>query len=276
MSLRRFISLLITFSFLVMSITGIMLFIAPKGRIANWTHWELFGLSKEDYGTLHVTFMVLFIVGIVIHFWLNWKPFLGYLKNAQHNVTFFSKESLAALAVTSLFIGGTLGGVPPFSTLLSLEESIKLSWENETSEPPYGHAELSTLATLAKRTGISLEEGLNALHVKGLRTAQAESVIGDLAKQYHTSPQALYHMLQTATIHPVSLQTSSSNEGGGFGKLFLSQASVQEGFDLQKALSFFSHKQVNATPNSTLRELSKALETTPTQLLEVLKTEGKL
>lgn len=276
MALRRFTSLLITFAFLVMSITGIVLFVAPKGRIANWTYWELFGLSKEEYGALHVTFMVLFIVGIGVHFWLNWKPFVSYLKNAQRNITLFSKETLAALAVTLVFIGGTLWGIPPFSTFLSFEESLKLSWENETSEPPYGHAELSSLATLAKRTGIPLKEGLHALHAKGFSAAQEESIIGDLARQYRTSPLALYRVMQAARPPLASAQASGGGEGGGFGKLSLAQASVQEGFDLQKVLAFLSSKQINATPQSTLRELSKSLGTTPTELMETLKREGNL
>lgn len=53
-SLRRFTSLTLTFTFLVMSYTGIILFIAPKGRVANWTNWELLGLDKTQYTNLHV------------------------------------------------------------------------------------------------------------------------------------------------------------------------------------------------------------------------------
>ena len=60
-SLRKLTSLTITFSFFIMSYTGIILFIAPKGRVANWTNWELFGLDKTEYTNLHVTFMVLFL-----------------------------------------------------------------------------------------------------------------------------------------------------------------------------------------------------------------------
>ena len=70
-SLRRFTSLCIGFSFLIMSYTGIILFLAPKGRVANWTNWQLLGLDKTHYTHLHVTFMVLFLVGMIFHIYLN-------------------------------------------------------------------------------------------------------------------------------------------------------------------------------------------------------------
>ncbi len=91
-ALRRFTSLCITFSFLVMTYTGVMLFIVPQGKIAYWTNWELFGLSKTQYGSLHVTFMVLFLVGMVLHLYLNWKPLMQYLKNKKKRVFFIHKR----------------------------------------------------------------------------------------------------------------------------------------------------------------------------------------
>jgi hypothetical protein len=44
---RGFASLLTTFSFIVMSISGILLFIVPQGRIAEWTDWRMLGLTKS-------------------------------------------------------------------------------------------------------------------------------------------------------------------------------------------------------------------------------------
>jgi len=93
-SLRRFISLSISFSFLIMSYTGIILFLSPKGRVANWTNWELFGLDKTQYTNLHVTFMVLFLLGMFFHIYLNWGSLLNYLKNRAKAFSLFTKEFL--------------------------------------------------------------------------------------------------------------------------------------------------------------------------------------
>jgi hypothetical protein len=37
-------------SFLIMTYTGIMLFLCPHGRVAYWSDWHFFGLSKNQYG----------------------------------------------------------------------------------------------------------------------------------------------------------------------------------------------------------------------------------
>ena len=47
-SFRRFISLTISFSFLVMSYTGIILFLAPKGRVANSEWCPIFPLEDDS------------------------------------------------------------------------------------------------------------------------------------------------------------------------------------------------------------------------------------
>ena len=90
-SFRRFISLTISFSFLVMSYTGIILFLAPKGRVANWNNWELLGLDKTHYTHLHVTFMVLFLFGMIFHIYFNWSSLINYLKSKARTFSLLTK-----------------------------------------------------------------------------------------------------------------------------------------------------------------------------------------
>ncbi len=48
-SIKKFTSLSLGFSFLVMSCTGVMLYFVPKGKVAYWSNWHMFGLSKSQY-----------------------------------------------------------------------------------------------------------------------------------------------------------------------------------------------------------------------------------
>ncbi|MCD6433505.1 MAG: DUF4405 domain-containing protein, partial [Sulfurimonas sp.] len=64
-----------------MSYTGIMLFIVPHGRVAYWADWHLFGLSKGQYGELHTTSMVVFLLFASLHIYYNWKPIVSYMKD---------------------------------------------------------------------------------------------------------------------------------------------------------------------------------------------------
>ena len=50
MSLKKITSLTMLLTMFTMTFTGIILFITPPGRVANWANWELFGISKELYG----------------------------------------------------------------------------------------------------------------------------------------------------------------------------------------------------------------------------------
>jgi len=192
---RSFTSLLISFSFLIMTYTGIMLFIVPQGKIAYWTNWELFGLSKTQYGNLHVTFMVLFLVGMFFHIFLNWSLLIKYLKNKEHKISFLTKEFLLAFLLSATFIIGTLYQKAPFSTFLDLQDDIKESWVNENTIPPYGHAELSSLKSLCKKSYINLEKAIRTLEKNGIKGVKANKQIGLIAKENNLAPSDIYNMI---------------------------------------------------------------------------------
>ncbi len=145
MKIRRVISLTMFISFIFLSVTGIMPFFCPHGRIAYWGGWHMFGLSKEDYSAIHTTFMVLFLTSGIWHIVLNWKPIVFYLKDRTKKVKVFTPEFSFALVICLLFIIGTLTGLFPFQQFLNVGEDIKDYWERAEGSPPWGHAELSQL-----------------------------------------------------------------------------------------------------------------------------------
>jgi len=72
--MKKITSLSLGFSFLIMTYTGLMLFIVPHGRVAYWSDWHLFGLSKSQYGVLHTISIVSFLIFSTLHIYYNWKP----------------------------------------------------------------------------------------------------------------------------------------------------------------------------------------------------------
>ena len=123
--LKKITSLTLGISFLIMTYTGIMLFIAPHGRVAYWSNWHFLGLTKNQYGDLHTTSMILFMLSAILHIYYNWKPLVSYLKNSAKKITFTRKEFLIALSINSIFIIGTIYLIQPFQAYLEFEESIK-------------------------------------------------------------------------------------------------------------------------------------------------------
>ena len=80
--MKKVTSLSLGFSFLIMSYTGVILYIAPHGRIAKWIDWHFLGLDKTQYQELHITSMVTFLVFGILHIYYNWKPIISYMKDS--------------------------------------------------------------------------------------------------------------------------------------------------------------------------------------------------
>ncbi len=270
--LRRFTSLCITLSFFMMSYTGILLFIAPKGRVANWTNWHLLGLDRTQYTNLHVTFMVLFLVGILIHLYLNWNILLGYLKNEMRTFSLWTKEFLLALAFNLAFLFGTLYYWMPFDAFLDFEDTIKSSWEKTfSSQAPYGHAELSTLEEFALRTNSDVTLLVQKLTLAKLKGIDKTRSINDIAKDNGYSPAQLFEIIATTKI-PMTSSSTMGGGGGGYGKLSLRDASEKYGFTMEQAMLFLREKGLDVQESTSLKEISDSLHVKPIELLDQLKT----
>jgi len=268
-ALRRFISLCIGFSFLMMSYSGIILFLSPKGRVANWTNWEILGLDKTQYAHLHVNFMVLFLVGMLFHIYLNWAPFLMYLKNKTKAFSLFTKEFLLAFGLNLLFVVGTLYYWVPFEQFLDFQDDIKASWEQRVEKAPYSHAELSTVEEFAQKTEQNAQTIVTQLSTHKLSGVTLSTTIGAIAKENGKSPAQIFDMISDKP------QNGMLRQGGGYGKLSLKEASIEQSFELEKALQLIDEKGFSANKNSTLKEIANALHVKPIELLELLQTTSQ-
>ena len=77
MSLRKITSLTAALAFCVVVVTSVILYIVPQGRVAYWADWRLWGLTKEQWGDVHITVGLLFLLALVLHLFYNWKPLLA-------------------------------------------------------------------------------------------------------------------------------------------------------------------------------------------------------
>lgn len=184
-------------SMIMMTYTGIILYIAPHGRVAYWTNWELFGWSKDQFADIHTTFMVLFIVATLLHLYYNWKPLTSYMKNQAKAFVFFTKEMLVAIMIVLVFLFGTLYVVPPFSTFLEFGEGMKESWVEKSEEPPYGHAEESTLKDFCQKTGYDLDQVLKVLGEHNI-TASKLQTLEDIAIKQGKKPGEIFGLITSS------------------------------------------------------------------------------
>ncbi len=207
--MKKITSLNLGFSFLIMSYTGIILYIAPHGRISKWLDWHLFGLDKTQYQELHTTSMVTFLLFGILHIYYNWKPIVSYMKDETRKISFTKKEFLIALILNTLFIVGTLTLTQPFKGFLDLGENIKSSWgekSKKTTSSSLGNVQINikappqqlgrkTLQELNDMGNINLENSIKILKLEGLSDINSDSKIREIANELDATPTDIYNII---------------------------------------------------------------------------------
>ena len=261
--MKKITSLSLSFSFLIMSYTGLMLFIVPHGRVAYWSDWHLFGLSKGQYGELHTTSMVAFLLFAILHINYNWKPLVSYMKNKTKKVSFTKKEFLIALLLNLIFIVGTLLSIPPFKTFLNFGEGIKDNWTKEYGEPPYGHAEETKLKVFCKKLNIDLTTASSILKENKIIFTESDT-LKKIAIQNNSSPSYIYKLIK-----PKDLQ--NSNTPSNLGRKTLQDLSDLKKIDLNKAIKILKEKGLlDVTSESKIKNIADELEMEKMDVYELI------
>ncbi len=257
---RALVSVLVTLFFLILVLSGVMLFVSPPGRIANWTNWTLLGLRKSEWGGLHIWFGILFLVVAVVHLVLNWRPLLSYFKSKLTHQVAFRWEWAAALLLCAGVYGGIRAGIPPFSSLLAFNEQIKESWDKPADRAPIPHAELLALGELAQRANVDLTTAIGRLAAAGITNATSEVMVGKLAERNQISGQRVYQIIvaepkargEQASSH----SPSAGGRGGGPGRKTLAEYCSEQGLALTQVLAKLEAKKIHAKETMTLRDIA--------------------
>ena len=135
---RGFASLLMTLSFLVATISGVVLYLAPRGRTANWTGWSMLGFDRNQWIAVHINISLLVLLVAALHLYLNWSVFRSYVKRMATRGVQVKHESILAVLFTALVVAGASLDLPPFRAVTSYRYryQMKAHWEQETATQP--------------------------------------------------------------------------------------------------------------------------------------------
>lgn len=269
---RALTSVLMTLGFLLLALSGLVLFLAPPGRVANWTNWTMLGLRKSDWGGLHIWFGALFLGMTVAHLCFNWRPFVGYLKNRVTRSLGFRMEWAVAAGLVVIVYSGTRAGVPPFSSLLAWNESLKESWDRPAERAPIPHAELLTLSALAEKGGVELTAAQARLSARGIGGFTPETVVQKIADDAKLSARQVYDIILTAP-KPAAGGHTEGKAGGGPGWKTLAQFCADEGIVLEGARARLAAKGFKADAGQPLREIASSSGQKPYELVELLRAK---
>ncbi|MBV5339823.1 MAG: DUF4405 domain-containing protein [Deltaproteobacteria bacterium] len=194
---RVMISLVTALSFVAMSLSGIAAFIVPQGRIAYWTNWTFLNLSKTEWGNIHITTSVLFLIAGIWHTWYNWTPLMQYLRGVPGRASASLRDLAIAVLVTLFFTVGAVTKTPPLNYILSFNSWIKDSWvKTPADEPPFGHAELLSLKGFCKKMYIDTGEALLELRHAGIKVTDENVTLEQIARNNGVTPAKLYQYIK--------------------------------------------------------------------------------
>jgi hypothetical protein len=273
---RAFVSVTTAVSFVAMSVTGIVLFVMPPGRIAYWTGWRMLALTKDEWDGLHIWFSLIFMVAAVLHLYLNWRSFLSYFRDKVRKAFALRWEWTMALLLCGVVGWGTLARRGLFSSLLTWNQAVKHSWDTPAGEPPIPHAELMTLSELAQRTeGLETESMIQNLQTAGIEVQSPDVTLGDLAKKAGLAPRQLYALAtgQNSAPRPGGGRGAGrqgQQSGYGIGRLTLRQYCQQQSLDLDQAMQKLREKGLQPAPDATLRDIAVRGGLHPSAMRDIL------
>lgn len=276
MKIRKCVSLTAGLAFLVMVVTSIVLYIVPQGRIAYWADWRLWGLSKEQWGNIHINTGILFLLSLILHIYYNWTPLLNSLKDKAKNWVLFTREFTAALILILVCILGTHFEIPPFSNILAFNESLKDKAALKYGEPPYGHAELSSLQTFAKKVSLDLNQSLEGIREAGFSVEDASQTLAEIGKKNKVPPQRIYRAMKSKAGEvksqagmPILLPESPPP---GTGNMTLADVCARFNLNLKTLLRDLSRAGIKAEESLTIKTIAKNNQTSPMDIYEQIKS----
>ena len=267
-NLRKITSLVLFFVGLLVAFTGVVLFVIPAGRVAYWNNWLLWGMSKTEYVELHTNLSFIFLFFGVIHIVYNWKVLLSYLKAVKFKKVSFPIELSLALLVTIIVTLGTYSKVFPFKNMIELGESLKVSLWGKGLEPPYGHAELSSLKVLIER--MKLDPLLVEANFKkrSVQYKSPDEKFVAIAAENNLSPSELYTLMTTSVVVKKKLPES------GLGKLTLNEVSQLMEIPLSDLIKRFAKAGYHPESAMTLKEIANQKGASPHDFVDLIESSG--
>lgn len=280
---RSLASLMTAAGFLVMTLSGIVAFVVPHGRIAYWTDWRFWGLTKTNWGDVHIIGCVLFLIAGGFHVYFNWRPLTGYLLDRVKGRIKFTRELAVTLLVTVWVLVGAIYRIPPLRYIADLSDLAKESWVSREYEPPFGRAELLDLNSFCKKQEIPIEQAFAELQARKIAVSNPKDSIAEIAKNNGKSPLQLYMVLKPLEGKAASLSTAAAITpeqveerfaGSGIGRKTVGEVIVSmkvDGVAVRRRLTVLN---IDAKEDEPLKQAAERNGVGPIELLKAMLVEG--
>ncbi|MBW2513409.1 MAG: DUF4405 domain-containing protein [Deltaproteobacteria bacterium] len=277
---RAFTSLCSLVGFILLCLTGILLYVGPHGRVAYWTKWQFWGIEKDQWGAVHTFSGLLFLIAGGFHLYYNWKPLIKYLSGKIENALRYKRELVGSSFIFLwIFISG-IWSLPPLVYVSDLGEAIKNSWVTSPElEPPFGHAELVSLQTFCKKQRIPLDQAMAELRTAGFTVDTPKSTLAEIADSKRVSGMDVYAVIKklevkTEAMQPDVVWTPEKIEevfsGTGLGNKTIEQIIKELQLKPDSVYQRLEKAGIEAQKGERIKKLADEHQTTPIKILTIV------
>lgn len=262
---KQFISFLTLTSFLTMSITGIVIYFNPQGRIAYWTDWTFLGLAKSEWGDIHITTSLFFLIAGLFHIYYNWKALTSYIIDKMKHGLKRKKEMAVTLVITAFIVLSGIYKIPPLNKILEWNSYFneKFWVLDKGYEPPFGHAEELSLKAFTKKMDIDFSKALTELKNKGIKVDdEGKMTLIQIARQNNINPMQLYAAFKH--LEPkIELKSYTPDEidaafaGKGTGRRTLDQFCKEADLDIKTAKSRLKRAGIQFNEGENIKSIAE-------------------
>ncbi len=268
---RAFISLYMTIAFIIMTISGTILYIAPPGRIAHWSYWAMLGFTKDEWQAFHIMFTFIFVLAGILHIIYNWKPLIKYISNKMSGTSTIRKELIYSVIFSAFIFAGTYTEIPPFSTVLDFGESITDSWSDESTEPPVPHAEELTLSEISTQVNLKTQQLMQKLNKNGFSVSDSNQTLQEIAEHYNVVPSDIYKVIN------LNLQKSKSSvtntkytPGSGYGRKLLSEVFNENSLSWEEGIQLLKKSGILVSEDGKLKDIATENGKLPVDIINAI------
>ncbi|MCF8381466.1 MAG: DUF4405 domain-containing protein [Bacteroidales bacterium] len=278
-SWKAFVSIGLFYSFFIIFLTGLALYIAPPGRVAHWEEWTFLGFTKENWESIHVIFSFSFVILSVFHlFFLNWRIFWFYIKKKAVSGVNKKREFYVSTLLVIIFFAATYFSLPPFGSIMTLSTNIKESWEDTNSQPPVPHAELLNLEELAEVVNsLSLDQIIKIFEENSIKFDSIQQTMQEIAELNNTSPAGLYSILKLPKVEAKGQGGGGSGTGGGggtgIGRKTIETIAFETNQDTDSLLMILKENGFEASENQTLRDIAEEYDVPAMDIYDLIKIQ---
>ncbi|GAB6182919.1 DUF4405 domain-containing protein [Thermodesulfovibrio hydrogeniphilus] len=279
---RAFISQLTTWSFIAITISGVILYIVPHTRIANWIDLRLLWLTKAQWQSIHILTCFLFLIAASFHIYYNWNALKNYLLKKVSITKTFKKEFILSFLIFLFVIISSIYNIPPLKYIIDLNEYIKNSWGKSAEyEPPFPYADQMSLRDFTKKMKMDLNIAMDELKSKGVVVEKETETLREIARRNNTTPMQIYALIKKTEPKEEGIiksynpeKVEEKFEGRGIGRKTLLQICNENNIDISLAKKKLAEHGITVKENDTLKEIADQNNIAPIEILKIILVEN--